>query len=129
MPSTPRAVPGSPRPVRAIGSPAWRRRCWVKAWRQATRSKPAYGCTAAKRRPIRHIGVNQIVLAWKVPVERDLGHAGFGNDAIDAGGAHAIPVEKFVRGVQDALARTGQRVVPIGLGVHAFIVDRSVYMT
>lgn len=43
------------------------------------------------------VGPDQVVLAREVPVERDLGHARRFNDAVDAGGADAIAVKKFVR--------------------------------
>jgi hypothetical protein len=43
-------------------------------------------------------GQHQVVLARVVAVEAELGHARFGDHAVDAGGADALAVEQVVGG-------------------------------
>ena len=51
------------------------------------------------------VGDDEIILGGKVIVERRLGHAGFGDDAVDAYGVDAPLVEKPGRRVEQASAR------------------------
>ena len=49
-------------------------------------------------------GLDQRVLGAEVVVERHLGDARFGQDAVDAGGVVAVAVEQIERGVDQLVA-------------------------